>query len=523
MTADRTRTRLAVCTLFAVLAAHYARWATLTRPIHADFGQVWFAARAVLHRVDPYAMIGPGMPFEWEAPLFYPLPAALIGLPFTPFSESTAVALFVAIGMFAFAWALTEHGYGMLWAIASICTHQAVQIAQWSPLLAGALVFPPLSAILIAKPTIGAAVFAARPSWWAVGGAVALIALSFILQPHWMESWHQALGAASVGAGKPFPYIAPVTFPGGVVALLALTRWRRPEARLLAVLACVPQTTLPYEGVLLFFIPRGWRQALLLCALSWAMLVFVRVVYEPIGLTQTIDAYGPMMTVFMYLPATIMVLRRKNEGAIADWLVPAITALHQRFVFGRRVQALARHVAEMIPSSAISVLDVGCGDGTLARDVMAHRPDLIITGLEVQARPTTAIPVNVFNGQTIPLPDQSVDVVMFVDVLHHAGDPHALLHEAARVARQAVIVKDHLADPWLGYVRLGMMDYAGNAGHGVSLRTVYRTRDAWAVTFKGATLVERERRTQLGLYPWPIRWLFERGLHFVSRLEPARA
>jgi hypothetical protein len=312
--------RLIVCTLFAVLAGDYARAQLAFRPVHPDIGQVWFAARAVVHGQNPYALIGPGRAFEWQAPLFYPLPAALTLLPLAAFSEGVAVFLFVAIGVGSFLWAVTENGWSGLWTLASLNLQHAVYIAQWSPLLGGAFAIAPLSALLIAKPTVGAAVFAAKPSVWAVAGSLVLIVLAFVLQPGWWHDWRHAIEGATLGAAGRFPYTAPVTQPGGVLALLALLRWRRPEGRLLAVLACVPQTTLPYEGVLLYLVPRGWRQMLTLTALGWCTSIFVRTVYQPAGLTQTVLAYGPTMTTLLYLPCTIMILRRANEGNVPDWL-----------------------------------------------------------------------------------------------------------------------------------------------------------------------------------------------------------
>jgi SAM-dependent methyltransferase len=519
---DRTTRRLVICAVLAIFAGHFGLFHTQHRTVHPDIGQVWFAARAVLHGQNPYALIGPGRAFVWEAPLFYPLPAALVALPIAPFPEAIAAAVFLAVGVFSLCWALTEHGYGPLLGLTSICMYQAAEIAQWSPLLAGATALAPLGVVLIAKPTIGAAVFAAKPTRWPIVGAAVLTILAFLLQPHWVSAWRDALQAASVGTGKAFPYTAPITQPGGFLAMLALLRWKRPEARLLAVMALVPQTTLPYEGLLLFLIPRGWKQALALSALSWANVVFVRQVIDPHGLTSTILAYAPTMVLFLYLPALLMVLRRPNEGpTLSPGLVAWLHDVHQRLVFRRRIHVLAHHIAALIPADARTVLDVGCGDGSLSQLVMQQRPELTITGLELKARPTTAIPVQEFDGATFPCADQSVDVVVFVDVLHHAENAELLLAEAARVARTAVVIKDHTADPWLARVRLWCMDWVGNRAHPVSLNTRYFTQAEWDQAFSRAGLLYDATRTQLGLYPWPARWLFERGLHFVARLTPA--
>src|SRR5689334_7519881 len=50
-----------------------------------DFDQVWHAANAFLAGRNPYAEIGPGLAFDWPAPLYYPLPAVLSVVPLTQF------------------------------------------------------------------------------------------------------------------------------------------------------------------------------------------------------------------------------------------------------------------------------------------------------------------------------------------------------------------------------------------------------------------------------------------------------
>src|SRR3712207_7677180 len=61
---------------------------------------------------------------------------------------------------------------------------------------------------------------------------------------------------------------------------------------------------------------------------------------------------------------------------------------HDKAVFGRRVEVLARTLADFIPENA-RVLDIGCGSGTLARAIMKLRPDVAIEGIDVLVRPST--------------------------------------------------------------------------------------------------------------------------------------
>ena len=76
-----------------------------------DFGQVWYAARAVAHGQDPYALIGRGRAYDWNCRMFYPLPAAVVALPIAPLSAPVASGVFMAVAATAFAWALLQENH----------------------------------------------------------------------------------------------------------------------------------------------------------------------------------------------------------------------------------------------------------------------------------------------------------------------------------------------------------------------------------------------------------------------------
>jgi methylase of polypeptide subunit release factors len=67
-------------------------------------------------------------------------------------------------------------------------------------------------------------------------------------------------------------------------------------------------------------------------------------------------------------------------------------------------------IRELLPPNA-RVLDVGCGDGMIAKSWMANRPDIRVEGIDVLVRPATKIPVQAFGGQFIPFEENSFDVV----------------------------------------------------------------------------------------------------------------
>jgi SAM-dependent methyltransferase len=198
-----------------------------------------------------------------------------------------------------------------------------------------------------------------------------------------------------------------------------------------------------------------------------------------------------------------------------------LDTVHGGMVHQRRVRVLGGHLAEVTPANA-QVLDVGCGDGLIGALIREHRPDVDMTGIDIAVRGDTHIPVREFDGVSIPVEDQGADVVMLVDVLHHADDPMALLVEAARVARRAIVLKDVTPLGPLSDGTLRFMDWVGNARHGVPLPYTFWSQDQWRRAFSELELSVEDVRRRLGLYPPPWNLLFEKRMHFIVRLVPSR-
>jgi len=195
-----------------------------------------------------------------------------------------------------------------------------------------------------------------------------------------------------------------------------------------------------------------------------------------------------------------------------------IEKLHGGYVQGRRVRVLSDALARHIPPDA-RVLDVGAGDGQMALAIKKVRPDLEIRGLDVHVRSGMPVPIAHFNGKTLPNDESSYDVVMFVDVLHHADAPFVLLKEAMRVTRRSILIKDHIASGRISFQTLKFMDRIGNERYGVALPYNYWWEKQWWQAFAALGLVVSFWSPWLGLYPWPASLLFDRRLHFVAVLE----
>ena len=100
-----------------------------------------------------------------------------------------------------------------------------------------------------------------------------------------------------------------------------------------------------------------------------------------------------------------------------------------------------------------SLVDVGGGHGMLAAYLMA-RHDMNVTVFDVpnsyQCEEIMSSPLKVhfFDGKTLPVPDDAVDAVSFMSVLHHAASStETLLHQAARVARHWIVVLEDTQTP----------------------------------------------------------------------------
>jgi hypothetical protein len=298
------------------LAAALVAWYAQRSPQHllVDFDQNYAAARFLREHRNPYQLIGPGREFHWPWPLFYPLTAAVVALPLTLFSMWLAPLVVAGVGAAAFAFALQQSKQGTPFRYLAFLSKPflvAIVTGQMSCLLASAFVLTPFASLAAVKPNIGAAIVAARADRRSIlvalaGGAIVL-AISLALQPTWIPQWIEAVRS------DPFR-IPAIARPAGFLLMLALLRWRRPEARLLFALAIVPQTLFIYDTLPLFFIPRRASEAIALLALShFAFLMALRQPNVP-DVNAEIMVMGNWIVWCLFLPALVMVLVRPNEA-----------------------------------------------------------------------------------------------------------------------------------------------------------------------------------------------------------------
>jgi hypothetical protein len=305
--------RLAIALSIGIVAGFYCHASiSIVRPAD-DFSWYWLGARALIGGQDPYTVVMPGGAFHLDAPFVYPLTTAMVAVPFALWlSPAWAAIVFVGLGAALLAWGITREGLGLLPIFGSAPFFSACVSGQISPLLTAGALIPALGWLAPAKPNLGLATLAYRPSKWSPAGSILFIAASLLINPHWPREWLSALSfrsQADYGKG------IPVTLMGGPVLLLALTRWRRPEARLLLVLACVPQTLMFYDQLPLWLIARTRLQSATLGIVSLTGLILANMALprHPTH-AQVAVIYWPMIFATCYLPVLAMVLREPNAA-----------------------------------------------------------------------------------------------------------------------------------------------------------------------------------------------------------------
>jgi hypothetical protein len=328
--------RLLVAFVIAAACGAFAYVYALTHPDKlVDIDQVWFAARALVAGRNPYDEVGPGRAFSMDFRLYYPLPAVMAFAPLTLLPMHVARASFIAVSMGTLAFAVTRDGWWRLSIFVSGSVAMTLIAGQWSPLLTAALYFPVLGALFVVKPNVGLALATAFRTDAAVRtalfGGLSLLAASLLVQPGWPRDWLAAVRSAP-------HFVPPVLHWGGPFILLALLRWRRPEARMLVAFACIPHTTLVYEALPLLLVASNLRESLLLGLLSAVVyLVPVAVPELATPATARIAITGELLVALLYLPCVLLVLRRPNQGLLPGMVERQIGRLdHLRRTFRAR-------------------------------------------------------------------------------------------------------------------------------------------------------------------------------------------
>jgi len=159
----------------------------------------------------------------------------------------------------------------------------------------------------------------------------------------------------------------------------------------------------------------------------------------------------------------------------------------RQLVPGRSWAAWSRAIGHLLP--ALEVVDIGCGEGYLSIEAASwaklvigvDRSDEVLERAKALATRRRVTNVEWRKGDLtrLPLKDESVDVALLSQALHHANDPERATAEAARVLRPGgrllVLdlrahtqswVRQRFGDQHLGFTQDQLKNLMGGAGLG---------------------------------------------------------
>lgn len=259
----------------------------------------WRGARALLSGQDPYQVILGGGNYPFEFPLFYPLPAAILSIPFGFIDDPyVAGAAFFGCSSALLAFAILRYDWKKFPVFLSAPFFISASVAQFTPLILALALMPTSwqSIALLTKPTSGLTAFLYKPSARTILIALILILPTLIWIPMWPIEW---LTAVRDTHGM---YLIPLLSIAGPLLLLGLLAWRSKEGRAFLGTTLTPHHPYWYESVLLWLVPQTLLQSSLLSLLSWVA-YFVWLFFNPHGGT---NSAWPFQLFLIYLPCAVL-------------------------------------------------------------------------------------------------------------------------------------------------------------------------------------------------------------------------
>ncbi len=282
--------RLAISILIGTMSGLWCG-AILTRN-HQGAADFQWCVRLAQHLIS-------GQP-AYDTPMEqYPPPAALLGLLFAGMRGEIAGALFFGISSGLLAFGLTRDGYTRLLIFLAYPYWAAMVTAQWSPLIAASAFFWWLLPVVLMKPPIALPVALTHWSRRGIITCAVVLALSFAITPSWFWQWPRQFGG--------YHYFIPFLVFPGIFILLALSRIRDHDARLLLLTAAFPQRWF-YDALILWLIPKSRREIVVSVGASWVVGIW-RWFHPPHSFVQV----GRWSVLGFYLPMLVIILLRHER------------------------------------------------------------------------------------------------------------------------------------------------------------------------------------------------------------------
>lgn len=200
--------------------------------------------------------------------------------------------------------------------------------------------------------------------------------------------------------------------------------------------------------------------------------------------------------------------------------------------FERLYQAVRKEVSEL-KGKQLRLLDYGCGAMDFSLRLKQEGVIQDFLAMDVYAPPVAPTPQQAderwlryrqITETSLKNLEESFDVVIVIDVLHHAEESQQaeILAALARVGG-CVIVKDHFEYGWFSRQMLRLADWFGNFAYGVQIPTRYFDEHRWDATVRSAGLRETKRVRNVAVHEGLFAALLPARHHFIALLSASNA
>lgn len=160
--------------------------------------------------------------------------------------------------------------------------------------------------------------------------------------------------------------------------------------------------------------------------------------------------------------------KRKSSENLAAYQAKYLdSSLIVRYANSRFLHTIKTFVDSISPNM---ILDVGCGEGIVLEQL---RADHLVPSLGIDLDPARIYfakseagdtPYIIGNAQELPFGDNSIDLVMILEVLEHVGEPNTVLQEALRVTSKYLLASVP-NEPWWRIGNMLRLKYLSDWGN----------------------------------------------------------
>ena len=158
----------------------------------------------------------------------------------------------------------------------------------------------------------------------------------------------------------------------------------------------------------------------------------------------------------------------------------------------KRISKFYKHFIK----GGMKVLDVGCGDGSLAFEIRYKLNKIFeLYGTDIINK-NPAFKFKLIENNKLPYADKEFEIVMLNDVLHHIPytEQEIIINECKRVADKVLICE--VPDTWLSR----FLDKFNNKNEGINMPLSMRSFEEWKIVF-GEDLIDSYNMPKSLIHP----------------------